>query len=42
VHVSNILAKLNVSTRTEAAAHAHRIGLLATDNGVAIAERPWG
>ncbi|MFG2042349.1 LuxR C-terminal-related transcriptional regulator [Dactylosporangium sp. NPDC048998] len=30
VHVSNILAKLNVSTRTEAAAHAHRLGLLTT------------
>ncbi|MEV6925821.1 AAA family ATPase [Dactylosporangium sp. NPDC051485] len=28
VHVSNILAKLNVSTRTEAATHAHRLGLL--------------
>ncbi len=28
VHVSNILAKLNVATRTEAAAHAHRLGLL--------------
>jgi DNA-binding CsgD family transcriptional regulator/tetratricopeptide (TPR) repeat protein len=28
VHVSNILAKLNASTRTEAAARAHRLGLL--------------
>ncbi|WP_432824703.1 helix-turn-helix transcriptional regulator [Dactylosporangium sp. CA-092794] len=28
VHVSNIMAKLNVSTRTEAAAYAHRLGLL--------------
>jgi ATP/maltotriose-dependent transcriptional regulator MalT len=28
VHVSNILAKLNASTRTEAAAQAHRLGLL--------------
>lgn len=28
VHVSNILAKLNVSTRTEAATHAHRLSLL--------------
>lgn len=28
VHVSNILAKLNVSTRTEAAAHARRLSLL--------------
>jgi DNA-binding CsgD family transcriptional regulator len=27
VHVSNILAKLNVSTRTEAAAHAYRLGI---------------
>lgn len=39
VHVSNILAKLDVSTRTEAAAHAHRFGLLATHSGVAIADR---
>jgi hypothetical protein len=30
VHVSNILAKLGVSTRTEAATVAHRNGLLAT------------
>ena len=28
VHVSNILAKLNVSSRTEAATVAHRLGLL--------------
>jgi ATP/maltotriose-dependent transcriptional regulator MalT len=28
VHVSNILAKLNAATRTEAAARAHRLGLL--------------
>ncbi|WP_275413226.1 helix-turn-helix domain-containing protein [Rugosimonospora africana] len=28
VHVSNILAKLNAATRTEAAAQAHRLGLL--------------
>jgi DNA-binding NarL/FixJ family response regulator len=28
VHVSNILAKLGVSTRTEAATTAHRLGLL--------------
>ena len=28
VHVSNILAKLGVATRTEAAAAAHRQGLL--------------
>jgi DNA-binding CsgD family transcriptional regulator/tetratricopeptide (TPR) repeat protein len=28
VHVSNILAKLNASTRTEAAAQAHRLSLL--------------
>jgi len=28
VHVSNILAKLGVATRTEAAATAHRQGLL--------------
>ncbi len=28
VHVSNILAKLNVSSRTEAAVQAHRLGLL--------------
>ena len=28
VHVSNILAKLNASTRTAAAAQAHRLGLL--------------
>jgi DNA-binding NarL/FixJ family response regulator len=27
VHVSNILAKLGVHTRTEAAAEAHRLGL---------------
>ncbi|MCU7724399.1 response regulator transcription factor [Actinoplanes sp. KI2] len=30
VHVSNILAKLSVSSRTEAATTAHRLGLLAT------------
>ncbi|GAA5198277.1 LuxR family transcriptional regulator [Rugosimonospora acidiphila] len=30
VHVSNILTKLNASSRTEAAAHAHRLGLLTT------------
>jgi DNA-binding NarL/FixJ family response regulator len=30
VHVSNILAKLDVSTRTEAATLAHRLGLLPT------------
>jgi DNA-binding CsgD family transcriptional regulator len=30
VHVSNILAKLNVSSRTEAAVQAHRLGLLTT------------
>ena len=30
VHVSNILTKLDVSTRTEAATLAHRLGLLAT------------
>jgi DNA-binding NarL/FixJ family response regulator len=28
VHVSNILAKLGVSTRTEAATVAHRLGLI--------------
>jgi DNA-binding NarL/FixJ family response regulator len=32
VHVSNILAKLNVATRTEAAAIAHRSGLAADDS----------
>jgi DNA-binding CsgD family transcriptional regulator len=31
VHVSNILAKLNVTSRTEAAAMAHRAGLTADD-----------
>jgi DNA-binding NarL/FixJ family response regulator len=30
VHVSNILAKLNATSRTEAATIAHRLGLLAT------------
>jgi DNA-binding NarL/FixJ family response regulator len=29
VHVSNILAKLGVASRVEAAAVAHRVGLLA-------------
>ena len=28
VHVSNILAKLGVATRTEAAVRAHELGLL--------------
>jgi DNA-binding CsgD family transcriptional regulator/tetratricopeptide (TPR) repeat protein len=32
VHVSNILAKLNAGTRTEAAAIAHRAGLAAEDS----------
>jgi DNA-binding NarL/FixJ family response regulator len=32
VHVSNIFAKLDVSSRTQAAAIAHRSGLL-TDTG---------
>jgi len=32
VHVSNILAKLNVASRTEAAAIAHRAGLAAEDS----------
>jgi DNA-binding NarL/FixJ family response regulator len=32
VHVSNILAKLNVTSRTEAAAIAHRVGLAADDS----------
>ena len=31
VHVSNILAKLNAASRTEAAAIAHRAGLAAED-----------
>ncbi|MFC4913301.1 ATP-binding protein [Actinomadura gamaensis] len=31
VHVSNILAKLQVSSRTQAAAVAHRLGLLTSD-----------
>jgi DNA-binding CsgD family transcriptional regulator len=31
VHVSNILAKLNATSRTEAAAIAHRVGLAAED-----------
>jgi DNA-binding NarL/FixJ family response regulator len=33
VHVSNILGKLNVSTRTEAAVWAVRTGLVAADDG---------
>ena len=32
VHVSNILAKLNAASRTEAAAIAHRAGLAAEDS----------
>ena len=33
VHVSNILAKLGVASRVEAAAVAHRLGLLAAPPG---------
>ena len=33
VHVSNILAKLGVASRVEAAAVAHRLGLLARRPG---------
>jgi DNA-binding NarL/FixJ family response regulator len=33
VHVSNILAKLGVTSRVEAAAVAHRLGLLAGPPG---------
>ncbi|OSP40817.1 helix-turn-helix transcriptional regulator, partial [Streptomyces sp. 13-12-16] len=37
VHVSNILAKLGVSGRGEAAAVAHRLGLFAAETGERLA-----
>jgi DNA-binding NarL/FixJ family response regulator len=37
VHVSRILAKLDVRSRTEAAAVAHRLGLEATGDGAPVA-----
>jgi DNA-binding CsgD family transcriptional regulator/tetratricopeptide (TPR) repeat protein len=40
VHVSNILGKLDVRSRSEAAALAHRLGLATTEPGVAEIQEP--
>ncbi len=42
LHVSHILAKLSVTTRGEAAAVAHRLGLAAAHPDVLAAARPIG
>jgi DNA-binding NarL/FixJ family response regulator len=38
VHVSNILSKLGVSTRVEAAAMAHRMGLMRPTSGSEVGD----